>query len=154
MQKKLFFSYFFLKTYPQAHYLQSLICCFKDKFCVKILCPKLYFSTLNTFVRKGKDPDPCLWVLTNGSGRPKSMRIRIPNTNKNLKVGFLFVTDILHFFLTYCYELTHLNLHLNCASFMSTSFLKSLLALNPLLSLQRFALTAPTQLGRPLTFFI
>jgi hypothetical protein len=100
--------------------------------------------------------------LTNGSVRPKSMRIRILNTNKKLKVGFLllfcihflfpFMTDILHFFLTYCYELTHLNLHLNCASFMSTSFLKSLLALNPLLSLQRFALTAPTQLGTPLTF--
>jgi hypothetical protein len=30
------FSDFFLITYPQAHYLQSLIYCFKDEFCVKI----------------------------------------------------------------------------------------------------------------------
>ncbi len=32
----------------------------------------LYFSPLNTFLRKGKGPDlhqdPCLWVVTNGSG--------------------------------------------------------------------------------------
>jgi hypothetical protein len=28
------------------------------KFCVKILFFKLYFSPLNTFIRKGKDPDP------------------------------------------------------------------------------------------------
>ncbi len=52
------FSYFFLITYPQAHYLQSLIYCFRKKFCVKILFCKQYFSPLNTFMRKGKDPDP------------------------------------------------------------------------------------------------
>ncbi len=35
-------------------------------------------------MRKVKDPDP--YLLTNGSGsrRPKKMRIRIPNTAKNL----------------------------------------------------------------------
>jgi hypothetical protein len=35
------------------------------KFCVKILFCRHYFNPLNTFVRKGKDPDPS---LTNGSG--------------------------------------------------------------------------------------
>jgi hypothetical protein len=35
MKKKLS-RIFFLITYPQAHYLQSLIYCSKDKFCVKI----------------------------------------------------------------------------------------------------------------------
>jgi hypothetical protein len=56
--------------------------------------------------------------------------------------------DILYFFLTYCHELMQLSVHLNCATFMSTSFLQSLLSVNPLASLQRFALTAPTQLGK------
>jgi hypothetical protein len=51
---------FFLITYLQAHYLQSLICCSKDKFYVKILFRKHYFSPLNSFMRKGKDPDPYL----------------------------------------------------------------------------------------------
>ncbi len=50
--------FFFLITYRQAHYLQSLIYCFKDKFCVKILFCKHDFSPLNTFMRKRKDPDP------------------------------------------------------------------------------------------------
>jgi hypothetical protein len=31
---------------------------FLQKFCVKILFCKYYFSPLNTFMRKGKDPDP------------------------------------------------------------------------------------------------
>jgi hypothetical protein len=30
------------------------------KFCVKILFCRHYFSTLNTFLRKGKDPEPDL----------------------------------------------------------------------------------------------
>ncbi len=51
---------FFLSTYPQALYLQSLIYCFKDKLCVKILFCKHFFRPLNTFMRKGKDPDPDL----------------------------------------------------------------------------------------------
>jgi hypothetical protein len=36
-----------------------------------------YFSTLKTFMKKGKDPDPDPYPLTNGSGfkRPKNMRI-------------------------------------------------------------------------------
>ncbi len=55
------------------------------KFCVKILFCKHYFSPLNTFMRKGKDPDPdsYLWLKNgSGSGRPKNIQIRsrIPNT--------------------------------------------------------------------------
>ncbi len=65
-KKLLFFSNFFLITYPEAHYLQSLIYCFKDKFCVKILFCQYYFSPFNTFMRKGQDPDrepdPNLWL--------------------------------------------------------------------------------------------
>jgi hypothetical protein len=62
-----FFSYFkdakknvhtFLITYPEAHYLQSLIYCLKDKFIFKILFCKHYFNSLNTFLRKEEDPDP------------------------------------------------------------------------------------------------
>ncbi len=34
---KQFFFLFFLINYPQTHYFQSLIYCFKDKFCVKNL---------------------------------------------------------------------------------------------------------------------
>ncbi len=55
--KKIIFCIFFLITFPWAHYLQSLIYCFKDKFCVEILYCKHYFSPLNTFMRKEKDPD-------------------------------------------------------------------------------------------------
>jgi hypothetical protein len=40
--------------------LRSLIYCIKEKFRVKILFRKHYFSLLNTLIRKGKDPDPCL----------------------------------------------------------------------------------------------
>jgi hypothetical protein len=43
------------------------------KFCVKILFCKNYFSPLNTFMRKEEDPNG------SGSGRPKNLRIRIPN---------------------------------------------------------------------------
>jgi hypothetical protein len=46
--KIIFFSYFFLLTKRQALYLQSLIYCFKGKFCVKILFCQHYFSPLNT----------------------------------------------------------------------------------------------------------
>jgi hypothetical protein len=52
------FLYFFLITYPQAHYLECSKLNFLLKFCVKILFCKHYFSPLNIFMRKGKDPDP------------------------------------------------------------------------------------------------
>jgi hypothetical protein len=45
MQKNIFFSFFFLITYPQAHLLQSLIYCFKDKFCVNILFLQALFQS-------------------------------------------------------------------------------------------------------------
>ena len=35
---------------------------FSYKFCVKILFSKHFFSPLNTFMRKGKDPDRYLWL--------------------------------------------------------------------------------------------
>jgi hypothetical protein len=64
---------------------------------VKMLFCRHCFSPLNTFMRKGKDPeldpDPSV-PLTNGSGsgRPKNMwilriRIRIPNTDNLVNVG-------------------------------------------------------------------
>ncbi len=56
--KKDFFSCFFLITCPQAHHLQSQKFNFLLKFCVKILFCRHYFSPLNTFMRKGKEPDP------------------------------------------------------------------------------------------------
>ena len=58
--KKIIFSYFFLINYPQAHYryLQSQKFNFLLTFCFKILFCKHYFSPLNTFMSKGKNPDP------------------------------------------------------------------------------------------------
>ncbi len=70
---------------------RSLKIIFFLKFCITILFCKHYFSLLNTFMRKCKDP--YLWQMDpgpgsiplisgSGSGRPKNMRIRIltPNT--------------------------------------------------------------------------
>ncbi len=48
--------------------------CFKDKFCVKILFCQHYFSPLNTFMRKGKDPDPYILLTDRNPGRPKTCR--------------------------------------------------------------------------------
>jgi hypothetical protein len=56
--KKLFF-FLHIFSYNQAHYLQSQKLNFLLKYCVKILFCNHYFSQLNTFMRKGKDPDPC-----------------------------------------------------------------------------------------------
>jgi hypothetical protein len=52
------FFIFFLFTCPQAHHLQSKKFNFLLKFCVKILFCRHYFSPLNAFMIKGKDPDP------------------------------------------------------------------------------------------------
>ncbi len=84
MQKNIFFI-FFLITCPQADHLQSKKFKFFLKFCGKILFFRHYFSPLNTFMRKRKDsePDPYLWLLDPDPGRPKNMRIRIPNTAWN-----------------------------------------------------------------------
>jgi hypothetical protein len=56
--KKYFLNLFFLITCSQAACPQSSKFYFFLKFCVKILFCKHYFSPLNTFMRKVKDPDP------------------------------------------------------------------------------------------------
>ncbi len=66
MQKKFIFL-FFLITYPQANYLNVLL-----KFCFKILFCEHYFSLLNTLMRKGKDPDPYLWLMDPDPDGPKT----------------------------------------------------------------------------------
>jgi hypothetical protein len=53
-----FFSHFFLITCPQLHHLQSRKLNFLLKCCVKMLFCRHYFSPLNTFMTKGKDPEP------------------------------------------------------------------------------------------------
>jgi hypothetical protein len=54
---KKIFAYLFLKTYPHIVFsLKNVI--FFQKFCVKDLFCKHYFSPRNTFMRKGKDPEP------------------------------------------------------------------------------------------------
>ncbi len=82
IQKKIFFSTFFLITCPQAHHLQSEKFNFLLEFCVKILFSRNNFSQLNTFMRKGKDPEPDphlllmdpggikTWGSGSGSGSP------------------------------------------------------------------------------------
>ncbi len=59
--------YFFLIICPQPHHLQTEILNFLLKFSVEILFCRHYFSPLNTFMRKGKDPDPVsdpyLWLM-------------------------------------------------------------------------------------------
>ena len=53
--KKNYFFIAFSYNYPK----NIIFSLFFAKFCVRILfCCKHYFSPLNTFVRKGKDPDP------------------------------------------------------------------------------------------------
>ncbi len=85
------FSVFFSYSVPTGTLYSVLKILFFAKICVKILLCRHYFSLLNTFMRKGKDPkpylDPYLWLYGSGSGRPKNMlilRIRIPNTASNL----------------------------------------------------------------------
>jgi hypothetical protein len=86
--KKNFSPYFSFITCPQAHHLQYKKFNFWLKFCVKNFIGRHCFNPLNTFMRKGKDPDS---YLTNGSGpgsrRPKNMwirfRIRIPNNGSS-----------------------------------------------------------------------
>jgi hypothetical protein len=56
--KNICFHIFFLITCPQAHHLQSKKFNFLLTFFVKILFCRHNFSPLNTFMRKGKDPEP------------------------------------------------------------------------------------------------
>jgi hypothetical protein len=50
----------FLIICPQVHHLQFKKFNFLLRFGVKMLFCRHYFSPLNTFMRKGKDPDPHL----------------------------------------------------------------------------------------------
>jgi hypothetical protein len=52
--------FLFLIT-TRRHIIFSVKNLFLIKCCVKILFCKHYFSSLNTLMRKGKDPDPYLW---------------------------------------------------------------------------------------------
>jgi hypothetical protein len=56
--KKYFLKYFFLITCPQAHHLQFRKLNFLLKFCDKMLFCRHYFSPLDTFMRKRRNPDP------------------------------------------------------------------------------------------------
>jgi hypothetical protein len=60
----------FLITWPRAQNLQSKFF-FCNVFC-KILFCRHYFSPLNTFVRKEKDPDPYIWLMDPDPGGPKT----------------------------------------------------------------------------------
>ncbi len=73
--KKLFFlCNFFLITYPQAYYLQSY------KIFAEILCKNFILQALFQSAQHLYEKREGSRSLTNGSGRPKNMRIRIPNT--------------------------------------------------------------------------
>jgi hypothetical protein len=64
---------FFHTTFPQAHHLfQTKKCNFCAKIFVEILFVRRYFSPLNTVMRKGKDPDPYLWLMDPDPGGPKT----------------------------------------------------------------------------------
>ncbi len=74
--KKQIFHIFSYNLPVPAGTLSSVL---KIKFFAKILC---YFIPLNTFMRKGKDPDPDLWLMDPDLGGPKTLRIlRIWITN-------------------------------------------------------------------------
>ncbi len=66
--------FFFLQPCPQAYYLQSKNSNLVLKCCVNILFFRKYFSPLNTFMRKWKDPDSDLWLINPDSdpGGPKT----------------------------------------------------------------------------------
>jgi hypothetical protein len=86
---KCFFLHFIsYNLVPTTYYLLSQKLNFWLKFCVKILFCKHYFSLHNTFMREGSGAGFGSVPLTNGSGpgRPKNMRIRNPNTDKNISI--------------------------------------------------------------------
>jgi hypothetical protein len=82
LRRKKKYSYFFLITYPQAHYLQSSTFNFLLKFFVQLLFCQHYFSPLNTFKRKGKDPDQQPDPDPDYCIRIREAQKRIPNTAK------------------------------------------------------------------------
>ncbi len=68
------------KNYAQVHHLQSKN--FSSKIFVTMLFCRHYFSPLNTFLSKGKDPDPGphLWLMDPDPGGPKTCGSGSPNT--------------------------------------------------------------------------
>ncbi len=54
MEKNHFFIITYRYRYPQAHYLQSLIYCFKDKFCVNFILQALFQSAQHLLWEKGR----------------------------------------------------------------------------------------------------
>ncbi len=71
MQKKIFHIFFLQLT--RRHFIFSLKKFFLLlKFCVQILFCNHYFGPLNTFMWKGKDPDPYLWLIEPDQGDPKT----------------------------------------------------------------------------------
>ncbi len=73
MDTNVFSSYLLLIKLSAGTLSLALKISFLLKFCVKILFCKHYFSPLNTFMRKGKDPDPesDLWLTDPDPGGPK-----------------------------------------------------------------------------------
>jgi hypothetical protein len=70
--KKIFFYIVFLITCHRHIIIFSIKFQFLLKFCVKILFSIHYFSSLNLFMRKGKDPDPYRWLMDPDPGGPKT----------------------------------------------------------------------------------
>jgi hypothetical protein len=67
-KKNIFPSHFISDNLPTGTLSSFMNILFLLKFCVKMLFCRHYFSPLNTFMRKGKDPeldpDPYLWLIT------------------------------------------------------------------------------------------
>ncbi len=88
MQTKLIFSFIFYSynVGTRRRIIFSLqIKFFAKIFCIKILFCKHYFSLFNTFMNKGKDPDPerdpdpYLWLMNPDPGGPKTSGFADPD---------------------------------------------------------------------------
>jgi hypothetical protein len=78
---------FFLRIFLQKFcYFNLPAGTLSSVFLCKILFCKHYFSPLNTFMRKGKDPDPCLLLMDPDLGGPKTCESGSPT--------LFFVTNV------------------------------------------------------------
>jgi hypothetical protein len=73
-QTKLFFIYIFSYNLPVGTLASVLKLNLLPKICVKIVFSKQYFSPLNNFMGKGKDPDPYLSLIDPDPGGPKTCK--------------------------------------------------------------------------------